>query len=196
MDWMRMTPSIMAEPSVAFLHHPSAFPWRTPIAFVPGRRAACAVRPLMASQAGAFASGMTQAEGAGAVACALSARHLLLAEDEALLSLELSMALEEAGAEVRATFSLDDTLLAAREGSFDAAVLDVNLAGREVFPAASVLAERGVPLVFHTGHAKGAEIALEYPASVTLAKPVATDRVVDAVSCAIGSANGGATPGV
>ena len=111
----------------------------------------------------------------------LTARALLLAEDEALVSLDLTMALEEAGASVVPTYSLDATMNAARSGAFDAAVLDVNLAGVEVFPAARVLADQGVPLVFHTGHERPETIALEYPNALTLSKPIATDQVVQGV---------------
>ena len=116
----------------------------------------------------------------------LAARHLLLAEDEVLVSLELSMVLEDAGADVVPTYSLNDTLDAARNGTFDAAVLDVNLAGSEVFPAARLLAERDVPIVFHTGHAKADDIAVDYPRALTLAKPIAPERVVGAVAGIIG----------
>ena len=116
---------------------------------------------------------------------ALAARSLLLAEDEALVSLDLAMALEDAGAAVVPTYSLATTLEQARTGRFDAAVLDVNLAGAEVFPAATILADTGVPLVFHTGHERSETIAAVYPDAVTLSKPVATEQVVRGVLIAI-----------
>lgn len=151
--------------------------------------------PLLAAPAvlrfvgGSIAGG----EGPGTVGSVpngmLAARHLLLAEDEVLVSLELSMVLEDAGADVVPTYSLDDTLDAARNGRFDAAVLDVNLAGCEVFPAARLLAERDVPIVFHTGHAKADDIAVDYPRALTLAKPIAPERVVGAVAGIIGGTN-------
>jgi CheY-like chemotaxis protein len=47
---------------------------------------------------------------------------------------------------------LDEALSVAAREPLDAAVLDVNLAGREVYPAADRLAARGVPFVFATGY--------------------------------------------
>ena len=168
-------------PLLSLLPRPSFSP--VPRVAPPGSRQATPEGLWLAAAGWGDGAAASWPEGGGRNA--LRARHLLLAEDEALVSLELSMALEDAGAEVRPTYSLGDTLAAARTEAFDAAVLDVNLAGHEVFPAARVLAERGVPLVFHTGHAKGSDIAADYPRSVTLAKPVATRRVVSAVSDAI-----------
>ena len=40
----------------------------------------------------------------------------------------------------------------AREGGFDGALLDVNLAGEPSFPIAELLAERHIPFVFLTGY--------------------------------------------
>ena len=37
-------------------------------------------------------------------------------------------------------------------GDFSAAILDVNLDGKEIFPVADILSERGLPFVFVTGY--------------------------------------------
>ena len=47
---------------------------------------------------------------------------------------------------------LAPALTLAREGRFDAAMLDVNLAGEASFPVADLLAERGIPFLFATGY--------------------------------------------
>jgi DNA-binding NtrC family response regulator len=41
---------------------------------------------------------------------------------------------------------------AARDDDIDAAILDVNLAGENVYPVAEILESRGVPFVFVTGY--------------------------------------------
>ena len=37
-------------------------------------------------------------------------------------------------------------------GDFNAAILDVNLDGQEIYPVADILAKRGLPFVFVTGY--------------------------------------------
>ena len=65
---------------------------------------------------------------------------------------------------------LADGLALAREGGFDAAMLDVNLAGERSFPIADVLRARDIPFLFATGYGlRGIEEA--YRASPVLQKP-------------------------
>jgi CheY-like chemotaxis protein len=45
-----------------------------------------------------------------------------------------------------------EALSAAREGDFDAAILDINLGDGMAYPVADILAARGVPFVFLTGY--------------------------------------------
>jgi len=40
----------------------------------------------------------------------------------------------------------------AASGEFNAAILDVNLDGEEIYPVADILAKRGLPFVFITGY--------------------------------------------
>ena len=40
----------------------------------------------------------------------------------------------------------------ATSGEFNAAILDVNLDGQEIYPVADILAKRGLPFVFVTGY--------------------------------------------
>ena len=50
--------------------------------------------------------------------------------------------------------SLETALALVRSGAFDAAVLDVNLAGEKAFPVADALAALGVPFVYATGYGR------------------------------------------
>lgn len=105
---------------------------------------------------------------------------MLVVEDEALLALDLDFALHDEGAEVIGpALTLEQALdLAGRPAPIDAALLDVDLSGRDVFPVAAELQRRGVPIVFHTGHAGQAELATVFPGSITCAKPAAVDLLV------------------
>jgi PAS domain S-box-containing protein len=85
----------------------------------------------------------------------LVGRCVLLAEDELLVAMELEETLRCLGCEVlgpAATVEEALRLVLAEAGRIDAAVLDVNLAGRPSFPAADALTRHGVPVVFVTGY--------------------------------------------
>jgi DNA-binding response OmpR family regulator len=104
---------------------------------------------------------------------------VLLVEDEALIAMELEMALENAGAVVVGpVYSLPTALEAARATELAAAVLDVDLGGRDVFPVADLLLARGVPFVFHTGHGRRLVLGRDYPDAPVCKKPTSGERVV------------------
>ena len=64
----------------------------------------------------------------------LAGHRILVAEDEALIALELEQILENLGCEVVGPLSrVDDVLENAERGGFDGALLDVNLRGRQIF---------------------------------------------------------------
>ena len=82
----------------------------------------------------------------------LSGHRILVVEDEYFLAEELATALRGAGASVVgpvASVAAAQTLL--ETGPVDAAALDVNLGGDEVYPLADALATRGIPFLFTSG---------------------------------------------
>ncbi|SKA26883.1 response regulator [Consotaella salsifontis] len=84
----------------------------------------------------------------------LTGRAILVAEDEYFTATDLRQELTRLGASVigpapsleRAMDLIDAAL------SIDAAVLDINLGGETIFPAAERLIQRGVPFLFTTGY--------------------------------------------
>lgn len=119
----------------------------------------------------------------------LAGRRILLVEDEVILAIDISMELEDAGAEVVQVHTLRDAIAASMaDASYCSAVLDVNLKGQEVFPAAKMLQERAIPLVFHSGHGKADEILKEYPEALFLQKPSAVGQIATTVAKAISAA--------
>jgi CheY-like chemotaxis protein len=79
--------------------------------------------------------------------------RILLVEDEMLVAMNIEDMLLELGHEVAGIASrLEPALALAREGRFDLAMLDVNLAGDRSFPVADLLIERGIPFLFATGY--------------------------------------------
>lgn len=79
---------------------------------------------------------------------------ILIVEDEVLVAMELTDGLRQLGWEVLGpAASTDEALtLLARSRQPDAAILDINLAGKLVFPLAELLRARRVPFVFCTGY--------------------------------------------
>ncbi|GGY50870.1 response regulator [Parvularcula lutaonensis] len=103
---------------------------------------------------------------------ALSGKRILVAEDEIIVGLEMQHALENASADVIGPAgSLSEALNILATEEIDGAILDLDLHGEEVFPAADILQSRGVPFLFHTGHGERAEILRRYNRSAVCVKP-------------------------
>ncbi|MDK4715429.1 response regulator [Rhizobium sp. CNPSo 4039] len=83
--------------------------------------------------------------------------RILVVEDEYLLAMELSDFLNDAGALVIGPVgTLDDAFeLIGKTSLIDGAILDINLGGEAVFPAADKLMERNVPILFTSGYDAG-----------------------------------------
>jgi len=84
---------------------------------------------------------------------ALAGKRILLVEDEFFVAMALEELLRSLGCHVVGpSGELDEAVGLAGAEALDAAVLDVDLRGRAVFPVAEVLAERGIGFVLATGH--------------------------------------------
>lgn len=83
----------------------------------------------------------------------LAGLRVMVVEDELAIAMMLEMALDERRCVVIGPYgSLDEALSAARTESVDVALLDINLAGEMVFPAAEALAARDVPFLLLSGY--------------------------------------------
>jgi CheY-like chemotaxis protein len=83
----------------------------------------------------------------------LVGRRVLVIEDESLLVMLLEDFLESIGCVVAGVASgFPAALEKAQALSFDVAILDVNLNGRQSFPIAEALVGRNLPFVFATGY--------------------------------------------
>ena len=108
-----------------------------------------------------------------------------------LPALDMEMAIEdEGGTPLGPIQTVEDGLaFVADEGrlaSIDVAILDVNLHGAEVFPLATVLRERGVPFLFHTGHASKAELQQRFPGAPVCSKPMMMNQLLDMIGRLVG----------
>lgn len=85
----------------------------------------------------------------------MSGLTILLVEDESLVAMLVEDVLLECGCNVVLAMRLEKALEAAQSGSFDCAILDVNLGETRSYPVADVLMERGIPFIFVTGYGLG-----------------------------------------
>ena len=79
-------------------------------------------------------------------------KSILIVEDEAMIGMMLEDYLDALGYRLHAVAaSVDEACAHARDGGFDAALLDCNLQGEKSWPVADILVQKGVPFVFATG---------------------------------------------
>jgi len=98
--------------------------------------------------------------------------RVLVVEDEALVAMMIQECLAEFGYEVVGPISTtSDAVAKAKEGQFDAAVLDINLGDGAVYPIADILAARGLPFVFVTGY-EADSVDARFRAVPILQKPI------------------------
>ena len=77
----------------------------------------------------------------------------MVAEDEFHVLLLVEDLLDSLGCEVKERASnLAQAVACARTCDVDAALLDINLGGEHIYPAAEILRARNIPLVFATGY--------------------------------------------
>lgn len=99
--------------------------------------------------------------------------RVLVVEDNALVAMQMVEALTKLGCiTVGPAATLDGAAALAASEALDAAILDVDLQGQAVLPAAGILAERNVPFIFATGFSEVGGAAAQWPEAPLLRKPV------------------------
>lgn len=114
---------------------------------------------------------------------------MLVVEDESLVAMLLETMLEDMDvAVVGPASNVEEGLRLAQSEPIDAALLDVNVAGTQVFPVAEALERRGIPLVFSTGYGEGG-LPEAWRGRPTVQKPFTEAVIRDALMQALGVAN-------
>ena len=112
-------------------------------------------------------------------------RRILVVEDELFIAMLLEEVLQEAGYDTIGPIPrLDLAMEAARTERMDAALLDINLRGELVFPAARMVMARHIPVVFCSGYTNLSMIPVEFRAAPQVAKPYDTHTLLAALSLA------------
>ena len=119
----------------------------------------------------------------------LQDRRVLIIEDESLVAMLLETVLEDLGCTpIGPAATVDEGLRLIENHDPDAALLDVNVAGHQVFPAAEALKAKGVPFVFSTGYGEGG-LPDEWRGHPTIQKPFTEATVRTALMKAMGVAD-------
>ena len=108
----------------------------------------------------------------------LDGRTILIVEDEAIIAMDLTMAFEDAGAEVTSTGTLKHALLLVEHDGLSAAILDQGIKGGDSSLLSKRLKERGVPFLIYTGHSDAEAVKQGVP---HVSKPASHEVLVAAV---------------
>jgi DNA-binding response OmpR family regulator len=120
----------------------------------------------------------------------LAGKHFLVIEDEPLVALIVTSALEDAGAEsVQTAATVEQALGVIEEQRFSAAILDGNLHGKPVDSVAAALTRRRIPFIFVSGYGREGLPAAFQGADV-VAKPFKPEQLVATVHAIVSQPDG------
>jgi PAS domain S-box-containing protein len=109
---------------------------------------------------------------------AFDGRRILVVEDEPLLAMELETNLAALGCKtIRSAATLNSAKTAIDESQCDAALVDVNLAGRQVDELAVALARKNIPFAFVTGYGREA-LPAGFKDAIILSKPFGKEQLL------------------
>ena len=107
--------------------------------------------------------------------------RILIVEDEPMLAFVLEELLVGAGyAVIGVATRLEAALKIIADGTCDAAILDMNLAGVSAAPVASVLASRGIPFLVLSGYSLDQQDKA-FPSALYLQKPCRPENLLKAL---------------
>ncbi|MGE5539112.1 MAG: HWE histidine kinase domain-containing protein [Gemmatimonas sp.] len=108
--------------------------------------------------------------------------RILLAEDNAIVAAEMSSLIEDLGdLVIGPATTRDDVVRFGDPSKVDIAVLDVDLGGVSVVPAAETLVKRNIPVIFCTGYSDLPGLSLHLRSAPILHKPVSRSDLVRAL---------------
>jgi len=119
---------------------------------------------------------------------------VLVVEDEPLVSMDMESCLTGAGCEVVGTAgTLSEAKTLCAEAQCDAALVDVNLAGKPVDELAAALTRRNIPFAFVTGYGREA-LPQGFRDALIVPKPFNETGLIATVELLVYQAAAGAVP--
>lgn len=108
----------------------------------------------------------------------LTAKRILVVEDEPLIAFDLADMLQDEGAEVVGpAFDLATGEALVRENSLDAALLDIDLGDALVWPIAELLMQHGTPFAFVSARCTADQVPPAFHHSECVMKPAMREKV-------------------
>lgn len=118
-------------------------------------------------------------------------KRVLVVEDEHFVAQETAETLRSAGCHVIGPISnLTQAMRTVTDDDLDAAVVDINLGGDLVWPAAEVLRSRRIPFVFTTGYAGTIRPPQDLAQVPWVEKPLQRQRLLEVLAAAVGTKTG------
>lgn len=115
---------------------------------------------------------------AGRPAPSIRGARILFCEDNPVVAMEMQDLLESLGVVVVGPAdSLDEAARLAALEQVDAALLDIDLHGKRIFPVAELLREKGIPLAFCTGFTVIDELDSRWRSAIVVNKPVSNAQI-------------------
>ena len=110
--------------------------------------------------------------------------HILVVEDESILIMSIEDALTDAGHTFVTASRIKKAIALAEAEAIDCAILDVNVAGEDIYPVAAILRRRGIPFVLSSGYGRDT-LPAEYRERPILAKPYLPEHIAAAIDAAL-----------
>jgi DNA-binding NtrC family response regulator len=99
-------------------------------------------------------------------------RRILIAEDEAMIALDLENFLQDLGCEIIGPVAnVEDVIQQFEAHHPDGALLDINLRGKQVFAVLPQLIEQGLPVIITSGYDDVTLIPQDFRALPRISKP-------------------------
>ncbi len=109
--------------------------------------------------------------------------RVLVVEDDPVIGIDMTEVIQDAAGEVVGPAkSIAEAGRIAKTGTFDVAVLDVNLADGEVTPVLESLHARKIPMLVYTGSSLPESVVRRHPDLTTLRKPVLPARLLGEIA--------------
>jgi CheY-like chemotaxis protein len=97
---------------------------------------------------------------------------VLVVEDEFIVAFDLAETVRDEGFMLAGPYAHGTEALERLDNDHpDCAILDVKLADGDVYSLADKLTERGIPILFHSGHEVPRDLLARYPHSRACSKP-------------------------
>lgn len=119
----------------------------------------------------------------------LNGACVLVAEDQALIALELAFAIEDAGGEVAGPVaSVKAALALIKVRPVSAAIVDFNLVDGDVVPVLAALSDARIPVIMQSGVGPPPHLMVRFPELIVFIKPSDTGELIHELCRLIGRA--------